>query len=99
MSELRHALKASLKMGLILGLVAVFVALTGLIEDFNELDVISGVIGLGHAILLLISMVGGYVAVGTREKRGYLTAGLMGGADRSSDRHRACSPGSGRSLR
>jgi len=79
MSELQHALKASLKMGLILGLVAVFVALTGLIEDFNELDVISGVIGLGHAILLLISMVGGYVAVGTREKRGYLTAGLMGG--------------------
>ncbi len=77
--ELRDALKASLKMGLILGLVSVFIALTGIVEDFNKLDIISGVIGLGHGILLLVSLVGGYVALGTGEKHNYLTAGLMGG--------------------
>jgi branched-chain amino acid transport system permease protein len=77
--ELQHALKASLKMGLILGLVAVFIALTGIVEDFNKLDIVSGVIGLGHAILLLVSFAGGYVALGAKEKHGYLMAGLMGG--------------------
>ena len=54
--ELQNALKASLKMGLILGLVAMFIALTGIVEDFNKLDIVSGVIGLGHAILLLVSL-------------------------------------------
>jgi branched-chain amino acid transport system permease protein len=70
--------KTSARTGLILGFVALFVALTGIVEDFNQLDVVSGVIGLGHAILLLISMVAGYAAVGTREKHSTLGAGLMG---------------------
>jgi branched-chain amino acid transport system permease protein len=78
MDELSQALKASLKTGLILGLVAIFVALTGIIEDFNALDVIGDVIGLGHTILLLISVATGYVAVQGRGKHGYLGAGLMG---------------------
>jgi hypothetical protein len=66
-------------MGLILGLVAVFIALTGIVEDFNKLEIVSGVIGLGHVILLLVILAGGYVALGTKEKHGYLMAGLMGG--------------------
>ncbi len=76
--ELQNALKASLKTGLILGLVAVFVALTGIIVDFNQLDIVGGVIALGQVLLLLISVATGYVAVRRQGKLGYLGAGLMG---------------------
>ena len=54
MSDLRNAVITSVRTGLILGIVAVFVALMGIIVDFNELEVIGGVIGLGHTIMLLI---------------------------------------------
>jgi branched-chain amino acid transport system permease protein len=78
MSELRNAVITSVRMGIILGVVAVFVALMGVVMDFNELEVIGGVIGLGHTILLLIGMAVGYVAVRGEERRSYLEAGLMG---------------------
>lgn len=79
MAELSRALKASLKTGLILGLVAVFLALTGLIEDFNKLEVIGGVIALGQTILLLISVGTGYIAAQSNKgRRGYLGSVLMG---------------------
>ena len=78
MSELRNAVITSVKTGLIIGVVSVFVALMGIIVDFNELDVIGGVIGLGHTILLLIGVAAGYVAVRDKEKRSYPEAGLMG---------------------
>ena len=75
---LRDAVTKSVRTGLILGIVAVFVALTGIIEDFNKLEVIGGVIGLGLTILLLISVATGYIAVQGKGRRGYLGAGLMG---------------------
>ena len=75
---MRNALLTSVRTGLILGVVAVFVALMGIVVDFNELEVIGGVIGLGHTILLLIGMATGYVAVRGEERRGYPEAGLMG---------------------
>jgi branched-chain amino acid transport system permease protein len=78
MSELRNAVITSVRTGLILGVVAVFVALMGIVLDFNELEVIGGVIGLGHTILLLIGVAVGYVAVRGEERRSYPEAGLMG---------------------
>jgi branched-chain amino acid transport system permease protein len=78
MSELRSAVITSVRTGLILGVVAVFVALMGIVVDFNELEVIGRVIGLGHTILLLIGMAVGYVAVRGEEKRSYPETGLMG---------------------
>jgi branched-chain amino acid transport system permease protein len=78
MSELRNAVITSVRMGLILGVVAVFVALMGVVVDFNELEVIGRVIGLGHTILLLIGMATGYVAVRGEDRRSYLEAGLLG---------------------
>jgi branched-chain amino acid transport system permease protein len=42
------------------------------------LEVIGGVIGLGHTILLLIGVAVGYVAVRGEERRSYPEAGLMG---------------------
>jgi branched-chain amino acid transport system permease protein len=78
MSELRHAVITSVRTGLILGIVALFVALMGIVVDFNELEVIGGVIGLGHTILLLIGVGTGYVAVRGEEERSYPEAGLLG---------------------
>jgi len=76
--EWQNALKASLKTGLIMGLVAVFVALTGIIEDFNQLQIIGGVIALGQTMMLLINFAAGYVAVRGKARGGYLGAGLLG---------------------
>ncbi len=78
MSGLRNAVVTSARTGLILGVVAVFVALMGVVVDFNELEVIGGVIGLGHTILLLIGVATGYVAVRGEERRSYLEVGLLG---------------------
>ncbi len=78
MSELRNAVITSVRTGLILGVVAIFVALMGIVVDFNELDVIGDVIGLGHTILLLIGVAVGYVTLRGREKHSYPEAGLMG---------------------
>jgi len=78
MGELRNAVITSARTGLILGVVAVFVALMGVVVDFNELEVIGGVIGLGHTILLLLGVAVGYVTVRGEEKRSYPQAGLMG---------------------
>jgi branched-chain amino acid transport system permease protein len=78
MSELRDAVITSVRTGLILGVVAVFVALMGIVVDFNELEVIGGVIGLGHTILLLIGVATGYVTVRGEERRSYPEAGLVG---------------------
>ncbi|TEU13635.1 MAG: leucine/isoleucine/valine transporter permease subunit [Anaerolineales bacterium] len=82
MSELRNAVITSVRTGLILGVAAVFVALMGIVLDFNQLEVIGGVLGLGHTILLLIGVAAGYVAVKTtnlsEERRSYPEAGLLG---------------------
>jgi branched-chain amino acid transport system permease protein len=78
MSELRNTVITSARTGLILGIVAVFVALMGVVVDFNEMEVIGGVIGLGHTILLLIGVAVGYAAVRGEEKRTYPEVGLMG---------------------
>ncbi len=78
MSELRSTLRDCVRTGLIVGFVALFVALTGIVEDFSKQDIIGGVISLGHAVLLLIGVVAGYVATRGREKRGYFGAGLVG---------------------
>jgi branched-chain amino acid transport system permease protein len=78
MSELRNPVITSVRMGLILGVAALFVALMGVVVDFNELEVIGGVIGLGHTILLLIGVAAGYATVRGEEKRSYPEAGLLG---------------------
>jgi len=75
--EWQNTLRASLKMGLIMGLVAVFVALTGIVEDFNQLHIIGDVIALGQVMLLLINFAAGYVAVRRESGGGYLGMGLL----------------------
>ncbi len=78
MSELRSVLRSSARMGLIMGSAAVFVVLTGIVEDFSKHDVIGGVISLGHIFLFAIVMAAGYVVTREQKERHYLSAGLRG---------------------
>ncbi len=79
MSEFRSALRPSARMGLIMGSAAVFIVLTGIVEDFSKHDVIGGVISLGHIILAAVVVAAGYVVTRRQKERGYLGAGLRGG--------------------
>lgn len=81
MSEFRRALETSVKTGLIIGLAAIFIALTGILEDFNKQEVVSGVISLGYALLALVVVGAGYMVARTTREEGQahpLAAGLMG---------------------
>lgn len=55
-------LKETLQIGLIGGLVAIYLCLVGLVETFGERAVIAGIISLGHTWLLITVMGTGYVA-------------------------------------
>ncbi|MGQ9628506.1 MAG: branched-chain amino acid ABC transporter permease [Anaerolineae bacterium] len=70
MSEFRRALETSVKTGLIMGLAAIFIALTGILEDFNKQEVVSGVISLGYALLALVVVGAGYMAARTTREEG-----------------------------
>lgn len=58
-----------LRLGLLGGIVALYLCLVGLVETFGERDVIGDVIGLGHALLIFTVLGIGYV-VANRITRG-----------------------------
>ena len=62
MSVLRSIWKHSIKTGLIGGVVAVLVALIGMVETFNQRDIIDSVISMGQILLLLVAVFMGYLA-------------------------------------
>lgn len=51
-----------IKVGLIMGAVGVLLALIGMVEAFGQRSVISEVISMGHTLLLLVALFGGYLA-------------------------------------
>ena len=67
MSVLRSIWQHSIKTGLIGGVVAVLVALVGMVEAFNQRDIIDGVITMGQILLLLVAVFTGSLA-GKRTK-------------------------------
>jgi branched-chain amino acid transport system permease protein len=71
-----------IKVGLIMGAVGVLLALIGMVEAFSQRSVISEVISMGHTLLLLVPLLGGYLAArrATRTQSAYpmLTSLLSG---------------------
>ena len=51
-----------MKIGLIGGVVGVLLALIGMVESFSQRNIISEVISMGHTLLLLVAIFGGYLA-------------------------------------
>ncbi len=57
----------SARIGLILGAVAVSLGMIGVLEAFNELDVISSLLSLGQVLLYACPLIAGYIAVNREE--------------------------------
>ena len=55
-------MKQAIKIGLIGGVVEIFLSLIGMIEAFNQRDIISHIISMGHMLLLLVVLFMGYLA-------------------------------------
>jgi len=63
----RENLRRAIRAGLIAGLVAVSISAIGMVEAFNERDVITNVLTLGQVLLFSTALVGGYLAVDPKE--------------------------------
>lgn len=77
----------AIKIGLIGGVVAVFLSLIGMVESFSQRYIVSNVISMGHTLLLLVGVFFGYFAAQrTKNPRpilillSSLLAGLLVGA-------------------
>jgi branched-chain amino acid transport system permease protein len=56
------ALSATVRVGLIFGVIAVYLCLVGIVETFKGRWIIGDTLGLGLALLLIAAMAGGYTA-------------------------------------
>jgi branched-chain amino acid transport system permease protein len=63
----RENLRRAIRAGLIAGLVAVSVSAIGMVETFNERDIITGILTLGQVLLYSAPLIAGYLAVDTEE--------------------------------
>ena len=77
----------AVKIGLLGGVVAVFLSLIGMVESFSQRYIVSDIISMGHTLLLLVGVFFGYFAAQrTKNPRpilillGSLLAGLLVGA-------------------
>ncbi len=67
-----------IKIGLIGGIVAVAIALEGMIQAFSMRDIVSGIISMGHTLLLVTLFASAYFAVSRSELRQPVPALLAG---------------------
>jgi branched-chain amino acid transport system permease protein len=74
--------KKILQLGLIGGLVGVLIALVGMVEEFDERDIIAGTLSMGWTMLILTVLVTAYFAAGTSKMNNLLSiaAGALSGA-------------------
>ncbi|MFN2138640.1 MAG: hypothetical protein ACK2UK_21970, partial [Candidatus Promineifilaceae bacterium] len=65
----QSSLRTAVRYGLIAGVVAASVSAIGMVETFNERDIISGVLSLGQILLFATALVAGYMAVLSQDDR------------------------------
>ena len=63
----REKLRRAINAGLIAGVVAVSISAIGMVESFNERDVITDLLTLGQVLLYSTPLIGGYLAVDPEE--------------------------------
>jgi branched-chain amino acid transport system permease protein len=61
-------IRKAVRYGLIAGLVAASVSAIGMVETFNERDIITGVITLGQLLLFSTPVIAGYLSIRTDHK-------------------------------
>ena len=62
MSRFHSLWQQGIKNGMIGGVVAVLLALVGMVQSFAPRDIVSNVIHMGHTLLLLVAVFMGYIA-------------------------------------
>lgn len=62
MTPMRSVWQNGIKIGLTGGVTAVLLALIGMVEAFNQRDIVYGVITMGHTLLLMTAVFMGYMA-------------------------------------
>ena len=83
-------LRRAIKIGLIAGVVLIYLCLVGLVEAFDARNIVTGVLGLGRLMLFMVAIGAGYRAgVPMRDNRGAMArlspgsailAGIVSGA-------------------
>jgi len=79
---MKNNLVQPIRIGLMSGFIAIFLALIGMVETFDKRDVISEVISLGATVLLLTILSAAYLAARGQSKNGVrwmFTAGAVSG--------------------
>ncbi len=70
--------REALRIGLLAGVVAVFLALVGMVEAFSKRDIIGGVLSMGHTLFLSTSLLAGYLVMRRLRSGARLQAVLSG---------------------
>jgi branched-chain amino acid transport system permease protein len=88
--QTRHTFGRSVRIGLLGGIIAVFLCLVGIVEIFGQRSLIEHLISLGHVFLFLPLLVTGYLAAKDNSEQGQqgklslllagVLSGLLGGA-------------------
>ncbi len=78
-TEVRSHLREALRTGLVAGAVAVLLSLVGMVEAFDDRDIIAGVISMGQTLLVVVVLVSAYRATRQAGKHSR-NAGLLSGA-------------------
>ncbi len=73
----REKLRRAVNVGLIAGLVAVSISAIGMVEAFNERDVITDILTLGQVLLFSTALVGGFLAVETKVDKKERTGNVL----------------------
>jgi branched-chain amino acid transport system permease protein len=77
-NALSHSLKTALQIGSIGGIVAVSIALQGMMQAFSVRDIISGVISLSQTLLLITFFGAAYVALSRTQSKNPVFALIVG---------------------
>ena len=62
MTQTRSLWEHGIKIGVIGGVIALLIALVGMVESFNRRDIIAEIISMGHVLLLIVGIMMGYIA-------------------------------------
>jgi len=62
MTQTRSLWEHGIKIGVIGGVIALLIALVGMVESFNRRDIIAEVVTMGHVLLLIVGIMIGYIA-------------------------------------
>jgi branched-chain amino acid transport system permease protein len=62
MTQTRSLWEHGIKIGVIGGVIALLIALVGMVESFNRREIIAEIVSMGHVLMLIVGIMMGYIA-------------------------------------